>query len=142
MKYLKVFEDYKSQTFHEMSDDEINHIYPDESEYFLGKEKFTNTEFEYLQSKYNNVSYGKVKSIISINDSTKLHLRDKKIGNFFVDIEKFKDEWYIIYYGYVTKGKVYHGSEVVSELVWKYKWYKCDQWDGLLDCLNFLIKKK
>lgn len=148
---IKFLEDYKggklneSKTFHQMSDDEVNHVYrdPDEGkgEYYNGPEDFTKSEFEYLKSKYNNVSYGRVKSMISINNSAKLHLSDKKIGNFFVDIEKLKDEWYIVYYGYVTKGKVYNGSEVVSELVWKYKWYKCDQWDGLVDCLNKLIPK-
>lgn len=135
----------ESQTFHQMNDDEVNYVYYKDADMDSGflnvPEDFTNDEFEYLRSNYNNVSYADVdnRSIISINSNRKK--LSPKIGDFFINIEKFEDEWYIIYYGYVTNGNIYRGSEVVRDLMWNYKWYKCDQWDGLIDCLNTLTTK-
>lgn len=57
------------------------------------------------------------------------------MGNYkkSLQIIKLKDEWYyVLNTNYI--GKYYHLAET--------KMYKCDQWQGLINCLNRISKER
>lgn len=59
---------------------------------------------------------------------------DIKIGNLVFMFSKTNDDWFILAYNYYVGKERVECSEVC--------YYKCDQLDGLIDCLNHVINLK
>lgn len=123
-----------------MTDDEVNKIYYPfddispydfdskeeyENEIMRYKDNFTDAEIDYLKKSWPDLGFSfKYRDVFKgFVDKTIIKVIDKK-SDISISIDKLTDEWYVIQY---------------SSLSRDYKWYKCDQWDGLLDCLNFLL---
>lgn len=162
---IKLFEEYNKPTFYKVDNvdtyDSIEDVEiiqfksaQDYIDFILQNTKvtnFTNQELNLIKNKYNNLNIGhttidhpykpylralqRYHIKISTDNQTKLIK-----GNYTINIDKLQDEWYIVMHSYVSDGNIYHGNEIISNISWHYDWYKCDQLDGLIDCLNHLIK--
>jgi hypothetical protein len=124
MKYLKLFEN--NSFFTEIDDNEMIEIFC--SPYYLG---YSNNEFNIIKRVIANKF--KLYAIIIHKSSkqelpnigTTYRLGDKilkrRIDNEGVNIYRLEDEWY--YVRHIKDG-------------YKRKFYKCDQLDGLIKCLE------
>lgn len=139
MKYLKIFEDNKN--WWTISIDEYNNkLWGDEDIddiellKFMSntREIFTDKEISYLDKKIGvKSSTQKSPELVNIGKvGSELKFEDIPIsGNFNrkIIVYKLKDEWFYILRSDYPKHNYYK--------LYNYM-YKCDQFDGLIDCLN------
>jgi hypothetical protein len=128
MKYLKLFED-NNESFIEIEPEDFN-----DATYFYSDNiiSFDINEFnkvkKYLTEHFNN----RLECNIRLqNDSSKLYT-DIIIGdaNFksYSSIYAIKDEWYYMEFNKITYINNHASNSTLH--------YKCDQFDGLMDCLK------
>ena len=113
MHYLKKFESFNETSFQEVTPDWFNGIEYEECE------EFSEQELDKLREFLNNFTYSKAhifKVYIDIIDFIKV--------GYGLHIVKTKDEWFGVRY-YRNK------SGFVKNL-------KCDQLNGVFDCINYL----
>jgi len=120
MKYLKLFEDLKSDGYVEISYDDM---YDDDNPVAL---------LRFSHCKWNSSELDILKSIdfrenpVLDNGYVVVYMRyqiDMEDREFFVNVYKANDEWfYCISYDWK-----------VGRMM---RYYKCDQWDGLMNCLK------
>ena len=144
MKHLKLFESFQeNEYFTEVSSEEYYNFFEDE-----------NNDRNTLDLSQNDLS--KIKTIFSENQ-VDISKRETDGGDIFLDItsklDKFvyifikvlDDEWYGVYFcdaglshrfdGDITDSTAYNEWYESHE-----RYFKCDQWDGLIECLKYLAK--
>lgn len=149
MKYLKLFENHGDK-FKSIEDYEFNQkifdspygdvdtsIFDKYEEEYWGL--FTDSQIKKIRKVILNKSLRSTQSTLNTsvypkritNRSTKEYIEINITGMDSINIYvySFKDSWYYVcLHGYYSnKGK----RELVEE-----KYYECDQWDGLLECLK------
>lgn len=110
MKHIKLFESFK-ELYDSITVYEFNEIHDHENQYF------TNREIEFVK---NNVE----PSNRNIYRSDIISL---KYGSLQMSTRKFKDEWYTLHICKITD---------VDSDDYIFKYYKCDQMDGLIKCIK------
>jgi hypothetical protein len=130
---IKLFEEYNQETYWEITDREYSSFmygtdYYDEnkSEEFAKEnwKLFTEQEINMI----NQVCRFR-KRVITSSYLSRQYFCDE-LNNIEITITKLDDEWfYIVVVGKVSRGLV------------GWKIYKCDQLDGVVDCLEMLKKK-
>ena len=152
MKYIKYFESLsmyrKVSNFYDQVKDKKNSNFT-KVEIFKIEDKFKDCGFKFPKNlKLSNPNDSRMKILNRIN----VFYRNKNYGQYnLFQIYKMADEWYYIkdcregreeYYispnssnkdNYVTRGDivVWRGNSTI--------WYECDQFDGLLKCINDII---
>ena len=125
MKYLKLFEDVNTNGFEQINlSDFWTFIFGD-----IGKwENFTEKEekelYQIVKKKYGRydekINISKIINTISKKIYLKISIYEDDI---IIEIHKLQDEWY--------------GVEIVTDGNYANHYsYKCDQWDGLINCIN------
>jgi len=146
MKYLKLFESFQeNEYFTEVSSEEYYNFFEDE-----------NNDRNTLDLSQNDLS--KIKTIFSENqvDISKKKTEPRyrggrshiflditsKLDKFTIFIKVLDDEWYGVYFcdagrfdGDITDSTAYNEWYESHE-----RYFKCDQWDGLIECLKYLAK--
>jgi hypothetical protein len=116
MKYIKLFEDLSSDKYRDVSNS-IDEILPIE---------FNDKEGNLLNKiGFNNHSDDG--PLCYTNDNGEW---DPRNPSTFINIYKEEDEWY-----YVASYRRYE-KENGYPAIYQDSLYKCDQWDGLIDCLK------
>jgi len=125
MKYIKLFEDLTDK-YHDVSNLRDIDISPIE---------FSDKEGNLLKigfSKSSPICYTLIDTEDALIDLNFLGIDNKGIDGK-LNVWKVYDEWY--YVGYYRRYEKENGSFGWEGLV-QVKLYKCDQWDGLMDCLE------
>jgi len=114
MKYIKLFENIDKSGYEEISSDEFydEYIYED----FIGREYINTHDIDDEPDTYKFIDIMAYYNDINIGKYNRLR------GNPSLYIHKSNDEWY-----YVVVSCVLDNDE---------KTFKCDQFDGLLNCLK------
>jgi hypothetical protein len=143
MKYIKLFEDYHN-TYHEITLDEYNLLLWGEE---TGDEdEDTEIAKETIEKKWEDFTDREIENINKVGfhfiKNTTEYIKPKLDYKFFPNLRlknpttyvsnliifKLKDEWYIVF-------RLDYDSK---ENHWKKSMYKCDQFDGLIDCLEMI----
>ena len=146
MKYLKLFEHYNdydevdSSNFYDsmhrdgshdltfdLTNDELNNI----------KNIFPAASFS-MEVDSENLSYDVKFLLIDVPVNSKMR---KGVSDVFMHVYKMDDEWYMVYY--CDAGK-YKCDDIDNFNDWyesHEKYYKCDQYPGLIKCLSDISKQ-
>lgn len=90
-------------------------------------DRFTDKEIDYFTNNLNNVSiFNRMLGVGTLFGGTYINI---ELRRGHIHVIKGKDEWYYV-----------HHSRSAIKMPDKY--YQCDQWDGLINCLNDLIGLK
>lgn len=152
MKYLKLFEYYNeyyqevdSGYFYDFihSSDEFIHrptIDLDTTEINKIKNLFSGANIS-LKVDDNNFQNGNVEGNVDGTYQYEVKFLDIHIKDVFIHVYKMGDEWYMVYWCDVGK---YQCDDMDNYNEWyesHEKYYKCDQYQGLIKCLTDLSKK-
>ena len=129
MKYLRLFESISMKSYEEITDDEWSIFAHKWYESDPGENALTDKECQVIKDIINPYAYMKFdikNQFISNYRYQLIILTDRRhIGDILIKIYKDIDEWFYVN----TNFKSY-----------EHNLYKCDQIDGLVDCLNDLLK--
>jgi hypothetical protein len=123
MKFIKLFENHK--LYYEIDRTEFaTKVFVDDKLQFL--DQINNVEYKFLDTNLKlNRTYYPLDSINKKMSNTCLEIDCNK--NIYL-LHKLKDEWWYI------NEKIHYSNSDTNQL--KFKFYKCDQWDGLLSFLK------
>lgn len=165
MKYLELFEDHSTKTFWEIKDSEYvkDIYYGDEYELHVNDDEymgvnqdhilstwvdFTGSELSKLEKilgKYELLDFNEDEDFYDYSDDygysepqeeyeniDHAYITFRNVAGLMdpneISVAKTKDEWFYVHC-YVRNSSPTHIS------------YKCDQWDGLIDCLDYIKDK-
>lgn len=141
MKYLKLFE-YYNEYYDEVSSwDFYNSMHSDESPDLTFN--LTDDELNNVKKIFSTASF----SLKVDNENFEDLSYDVKFlsidisGDVFIHVYKMDDEWYMVYY--CDAGK-YKCDDIDNFNDWyesHEKYYKCDQYPGLIKCLSDISKQ-
>jgi hypothetical protein len=138
MKYLKEYSEHNSTPLYkEINSEEYNALLTVKTYDFSQEEIDSINNIPSIKDKFKFEVYRNKKSRFENRPQAILLLANLDIGYIHADnkhyynnveIKKINDEWYYVLFRY------YEDNNAI------YTWYKCDQLDGLKECLTHLIE--